>query len=72
MRVGSKKERVKSRKERGRMERWSQHKELSLPLLGYGQGLDDMDGWVLFTARRIELIIRHGLEPVFGKEIYSD
>ena len=29
MRVGSKEERVKSRKERGRMERWSQHKELS-------------------------------------------
>ena len=43
-----------------------------LPLLGYGQGLDDdIDGWVLFTARRIELIIRPGLEPVFGKE-YSD
>ena len=71
MRVGSKEERVKSRKERqnGEME---PTQGAQLPLLGYGQGLDDdIDGWVLFTARRIELIIRPGLEPVFGKE-YSD
>ena len=31
--------------------------------------MGDIGGWVPFTSQRGELVIRPGLEPVFGKEI---
>lgn len=62
---------MESRKERGRMDRWSQHMEPRCHFWARikAEIMGDIGGWVPFTSQRGELVIRPGLEPVFGKEI---